>query len=115
MARKNLLGAPNNTNAIPIPRFGVPQQPGTRIEYIEDDEFDRARRQRRAVDNPRYEIVEEIIERPLPEGARRIVAVPAGRNGKDRSRYERVTVKPISMVEKPPLVEDELATDHFYQ
>ena len=107
LARKNPMGAPNNANAIPIPRVGVPQQPGTRIEYIEDDEFDRARRHRRAVEQPRYEIVEEIVERPMPgEGARR--------NGKDRSRYERVRVKPISMVEKPQLVEDERATDHFY-
>ena len=82
----------------------IPQPPGTRIEYIEDDEFDRARRQRRAFDNPRYEIVEEIIERPLP----------VGRNGKDRNRYERVSVKPVSVVEKPQLAEEEFTTDHFY-
>ena len=87
LAKKNLMGGP-------IPR----------IEYIEDDEFDRARRQRRAFDNPRYEIVEEIIERPLP----------VGRNGKDRNKYERVSVKPVSVVEKPQVVEEEFATDHFY-
>lgn len=106
------------TNGAPIPRMLPPQQQPaqpttTRIEYIEEDEYDRARRARRALDQPRHEIIEEIIERPRPDAMRK--AIPVGKLGKDRSRYDGVTVKPITIIDKADPVDEEFKTDHFYQ
>ena len=113
----------NNNNNNSLPRQLVPP-PGTRIEYIDDDKPRQLveKRTRRFIEHPRYDIVEEIIERPRPKVVQEYVDIveDVGRvvdqRGKGKSRYDHVSIRPIPMQgNSNPLPSEDFATDHFYQ
>ena len=109
---------PNNN----LPKHPVPP-PGTRIEYI-DDEPPRQlveKRTRRFIEHPRYDIVEEIIERPRPKVVGEYVDFveepkrAGDLRGQGKSRFENVSIKPIQMQERLNPSNEEFANNHFYQ
>jgi hypothetical protein len=86
----------------------VAQRPGTRLELVEE------KRPRRIIEpQPRYEIVEEIIERPrrgTVEEVIEIIELP--KKPPTKQKYNKVSVKHIKTIEK---TDDDFNTDHFYQ
>ena len=86
----------------------VAQRPATRLELEEEQ------RPRRIIEpQPRYEIIEEIIERPrndIVEEVIEIIELP--KKAPTKKKFNKVSVKHIKTIQKP---DEDFNTDHFYQ